>query len=126
MNELSEPAPDAGASYLGHYGFSAWTVWVLNRASWLLSESPSKFQRNSNPPPVCPESPAFPTFDVHRMIPRPPFWKCYRHMRAREPIDVVLPMVLTLESAPRCAVLSRTGEMLDLVFDDGEWQLVAV
>ena len=53
------------------------------------------------------------------MLWRPGAWKCYGH---DEPIVVSIEMVI--ESAPEGDVLSRTGEMLDWVWDDDEQRYV--
>ena len=48
------PPPDAGSSYLGTYGFTAWTLWLLRRAPELLAETP-KALTSREMPPFCPE-----------------------------------------------------------------------
>lgn len=108
MTEFVPPASDAGDSYMGHYGLaSPWAVWLLNRASWLLTVQPNQWGHRDRPP-TCPQ-----TMDRHPMVARVGVWKCYRH-----PETVVVPMVEKFDPAPDEDVLAHVGEALDWVWDD--------
>jgi hypothetical protein len=58
---------------------------------------------------------------------RPEGWVCYRHPKWTEdgPVEcpVRLPFEPRLERAPEGDVLSRVNEPLDIVYDDGAWQV---
>ncbi len=115
---MTDPPPDAGASYLGTYGFGPWTVWLMNRASELVAETLAELMK-SRRPPLCPAC-------CLPMVRRPDAWKCYRHRGHVDgeelPPTVVLDVFKPLR-APQIDVLRRTGDMLDTVYEDGEWKV---
>jgi hypothetical protein len=109
MNLRGPPPPDAGASYLGAYGFGPWTLWLMRHAPELVAQTPTALLRGQAAPrcPLC----RWP------MVPRPGGWKCYRH----DGKAVFVEQRPKFEKAPEVDVLSRVNEALDLVYDDGEW-----
>jgi len=115
------PPPDAGASYLGVYGFMPWTLWIMRHAPELVALTPKKLRQMVAP--LCPEGhwPSKP----HRMMLRPGGWVCYRHPKWTEdgPVEcpVRLPFEPQFERAPDIDVLSRVNDVLDVVYEEGEW-----
>ncbi len=105
--------PDAGASYLGTYGFGVWSVWLMNRASELLAETPTAMLRGQ-PAPMCPVPDC-----RHRMLRLPGVWKCYRHEEV-----VRVPVRFKPSPAPDFDVLAHVDDTLDMVYKDGEWEVV--
>lgn len=114
--------PDAGASYLGTYGFgNAWTVWLTRKHPDLVAQPPSRMheREEGDRRPECPHPPC-----RHRMVLRGSVWKCFRHGdRVFE-----LKPALELERAPDIDVLSMVGrgEILEGFYKDGRWQAVAI
>ena len=104
------PPPDAGSSYLGTYGFSPWTLWIMRHAPELVAETPAALTAREGHRP-CPDC-RWP------MARRPGGWKCYRH----EPPIIVMEEP-KFERAPKVDVLSRVNEALDIVYVDGEWRV---
>lgn len=112
MRDLAPP--DAGASYLGTYGFGPWAVWLMNQASELVALTPATLVRPASRPPRCPSC-------DWPMVRRPGAYKCYRH---DEP--VVLLDKLTADRAPQMDVLNRINEVLEMAYSKGVWNVYAL
>ena len=83
------PAPDAGASMLGHYGLvNPMMAWLLRRRPELLAETPTEFRRPTEPAPACraavDEGAGYSRSCRRTMLFRydergQAVWKCYEH-----------------------------------------------
>ncbi len=114
--------PDASTSYLGTYGFGAWTVWLMNQASELVAETPTAMLRGQ-PAPMCPVPDCH-----HGMVRRPGAWKCYRHQKFVDGAVVLRSIVVVdkyeVAPAPDFDALAHVDDVLDMVYKDGGWKVV--
>lgn len=106
------PPPDAGASFLGAHGLRNPVVaWLLRKHPELVALTP-KAMIARTAPPRCPDP-----YCRRPMVFRPDAWKCYYH---ESPVIVEEPWLLR---APAGDVLRRIHEPLDILYEDGAWEI---
>lgn len=123
------PAPDAGASMLGHYGLvNPMMAWLLRRHPELLAETPTEFRGATEPAPRCGAGDGLERcrqtmlfrYDERGQA----VWKCYEHepplLRPVRRPEAAMQRGLRLE-LDWMLKATREGKILDLVFDDGGW-----
>ena len=131
------PAPDAGASMLGHYGLAnPMMAWLLRRRPARRAETPTEFRRPTEQAPTCravvEEGSGYSRLCRRTMLfrydgPRA-VWKCYEH--APPVVQAVRRATPAMQRGVNTSLdwmleATREGKMLDLVFDQGAWVVQA-